>query len=551
MAAYPVLRDEFIGISHPSLGRHHPFWLIANTPLSGVVQPPQMSEKRSRIPHQYSNNYNNDTSIDGVDNDNDGDWLLIESTSSNTSAAPRATSNTNESYISNVTSYPLISNYHYPPNGCHYPPSNPIVAHYPPTLAFKYPPIQTNAASRSFSSNSANSNTSNASSLLSNSTIHISSLSKPPILEPNNAAYASSSSSVSSSTSSSTNSTLTRCSKHKDISHANISTTGVSSTSQQQALMSNTSLSPVIFPGAPSPTLSARSALSLALSEEAEEARVHMAALSLEPNISNSSSSMLSSTTDIQSISASNQEHFLLNNTSSSTTSTVAASSESDSDEEDDCFVGGTPSDPTFRFRIRNYNIEDEILSTSLPTTTASYLYQYKSEQESRSAILPQRFISEVWNLDKNRGFSSKPGLKKETSESPEDENGPKVENDNNDYSAKSASSLSLLINNNEKTDHRPENNSSDSLTINNVKNQELSSSEQPQPIPCKKFSLDDFNLLKVIGRGAYGKVFLVQKKTTQTLHAMKVLRKASLTLHSKTAEHTRNEIKLKIHYRM
>ncbi|KAJ1555380.1 serine/threonine protein kinase psk1 [Cladochytrium tenue] len=57
-----------------------------------------------------------------------------------------------------------------------------------------------------------------------------------------------------------------------------------------------------------------------------------------------------------------------------------------------------------------------------------------------------------------------------------------------------------------------------------------------------KKISMDDFDLLKVVGRGAYGKVFLVRRKDTPRLYAMKVLRKATLTLHTKTAEHTKNE---------
>ncbi|KAJ3326483.1 serine/threonine protein kinase psk1, partial [Blyttiomyces sp. JEL0837] len=77
------------------------------------------------------------------------------------------------------------------------------------------------------------------------------------------------------------------------------------------------------------------------------------------------------------------------------------------------------------------------------------------------------------------------------------------------------------------------------------------------QKPPKRKVGLDDFDLLKVIGKGAYGKVFLVRKKkqpssSTSTttasstqppkLYAMKVLRKATLTLHTKTVEHTKNE---------
>jgi p70 ribosomal S6 kinase len=54
-----------------------------------------------------------------------------------------------------------------------------------------------------------------------------------------------------------------------------------------------------------------------------------------------------------------------------------------------------------------------------------------------------------------------------------------------------------------------------------------------------------DFELLRVIGKGAYGKVFLVKKITGAdrgTFYAMKVLRKAHIVLHSKDKEHTRTE---------
>lgn len=55
-----------------------------------------------------------------------------------------------------------------------------------------------------------------------------------------------------------------------------------------------------------------------------------------------------------------------------------------------------------------------------------------------------------------------------------------------------------------------------------------------------------DFELLKVVGKGAYGKVFLVRKCTggldAGQLYAMKVLRKAHITLHTKDTEHTKTE---------
>lgn len=59
------------------------------------------------------------------------------------------------------------------------------------------------------------------------------------------------------------------------------------------------------------------------------------------------------------------------------------------------------------------------------------------------------------------------------------------------------------------------------------------------------KVSMDDFKLLKVLGTGAYGKVFLVRKLggvDNNKLYAMKVLKKATICQKKKTAEHTRTE---------
>lgn len=47
--------------------------------------------------------------------------------------------------------------------------------------------------------------------------------------------------------------------------------------------------------------------------------------------------------------------------------------------------------------------------------------------------------------------------------------------------------------------------------------------------IPGKKISLDDFKLLKVIGRGSFGKVYLCRKKDDGLPYAMKILRKDQL----------------------
>ena len=43
----------------------------------------------------------------------------------------------------------------------------------------------------------------------------------------------------------------------------------------------------------------------------------------------------------------------------------------------------------------------------------------------------------------------------------------------------------------------------------------------------AQKITQDDFKLIKVIGRGTFGKVYMVRKKDTGQIYAMKVLKKA------------------------
>ncbi|KAG0040963.1 serine/threonine protein kinase psk1 [Gryganskiella cystojenkinii] len=62
---------------------------------------------------------------------------------------------------------------------------------------------------------------------------------------------------------------------------------------------------------------------------------------------------------------------------------------------------------------------------------------------------------------------------------------------------------------------------------------------------PRHKMSPDDFKFLKVIGRGAYGKVYLVRHIATHALYAMKVLKKASIIVHAKDTECTMSERKI------
>jgi len=55
----------------------------------------------------------------------------------------------------------------------------------------------------------------------------------------------------------------------------------------------------------------------------------------------------------------------------------------------------------------------------------------------------------------------------------------------------------------------------------------------------------EDFCLLKVLGKGGYGKVFQVKKVTgqdTNTIFAMKVLKKATIVRNQKDTAHTKAE---------
>lgn len=46
---------------------------------------------------------------------------------------------------------------------------------------------------------------------------------------------------------------------------------------------------------------------------------------------------------------------------------------------------------------------------------------------------------------------------------------------------------------------------------------------------PSSTMTIDDFTLLKLIGKGSYGKVMLVKKKDDGIIYAIKALRKAHL----------------------
>ncbi|KAK9466172.1 kinase-like domain-containing protein [Lipomyces arxii] len=58
----------------------------------------------------------------------------------------------------------------------------------------------------------------------------------------------------------------------------------------------------------------------------------------------------------------------------------------------------------------------------------------------------------------------------------------------------------------------------------------------------ASKLRPSDFEYIKVLGRGSYGKVLLVREKSTGRLYAQKQLKKASISIYKKTVEQTKSE---------
>lgn len=67
-------------------------------------------------------------------------------------------------------------------------------------------------------------------------------------------------------------------------------------------------------------------------------------------------------------------------------------------------------------------------------------------------------------------------------------------------------------------------------------------SSESPSDVEeCPKMNVDDFDLLRVVGKGSFGKVMLVRNQDSGNLYAMKVLSKP-IVVKKKQVEHTQTE---------
>lgn len=58
-----------------------------------------------------------------------------------------------------------------------------------------------------------------------------------------------------------------------------------------------------------------------------------------------------------------------------------------------------------------------------------------------------------------------------------------------------------------------------------------------------EKLNIEDFKILKLLGKGTYGKVMLVQHKDEGTLFALKTLRKNKV-IKTSQVEHTKSERK-------
>jgi serum/glucocorticoid-regulated kinase 2 len=60
-------------------------------------------------------------------------------------------------------------------------------------------------------------------------------------------------------------------------------------------------------------------------------------------------------------------------------------------------------------------------------------------------------------------------------------------------------------------------------------------------PADKRKVNMQDFDLLKVLGRGSFGKVMMVRKKDTAEIFAMKVLKKEAIIARNQV-QHTKTE---------
>lgn len=73
------------------------------------------------------------------------------------------------------------------------------------------------------------------------------------------------------------------------------------------------------------------------------------------------------------------------------------------------------------------------------------------------------------------------------------------------------------------------------------IDNVEVSTDPTIKGLTDNKLTIDDFTVLKVVGKGSYGKVLLVKKNDDNTTLAMKVLKKKHMIKRNQV-EHTKTE---------
>lgn len=79
--------------------------------------------------------------------------------------------------------------------------------------------------------------------------------------------------------------------------------------------------------------------------------------------------------------------------------------------------------------------------------------------------------------------------------------------------------------------------------TTTTTKNSSEDKNASQNTLQAKKYHENDFDLIKLIGRGSFGKVFLVKMKETNKFYAMKILSKQMIDVRNQKL-HTRSIIK-------
>ena len=72
----------------------------------------------------------------------------------------------------------------------------------------------------------------------------------------------------------------------------------------------------------------------------------------------------------------------------------------------------------------------------------------------------------------------------------------------------------------------------------------ENGSEDQLKKLTNNKLTIEDFTIIKVVGKGSYGKVLLVKKNDDENIYAMKVLKKKNMIIKNQV-EHIKTERKI------